>query len=414
MRRITVSLGRILLALSCLLAQLSLSHGFTSLSKHDMLTTTTPTSRLAILLDKCTSTKLIKRNLLVECCSHGGRLSVLRSTPRLRSAAVCRFLQREHLPASGFVPQLFGDGEETCSIAALKKPIRQGWKDFCYGALYVHEQFLDIAWRIFSRVLLVDATLIAVLLLTRWLLPPEMYLQMVVVLEQSMKVLTVPTKIYEDICSLLFLSPLLVAYALVLSIYLVYGFVSVRISAELAKRLAGAGRPLAAQKILWLRQNVLSVPLKPIKVFLKKAFPKMEWLGGMPQVMLASVLLNPLWIVAFMPLLEERQYRFILDRFGRWMASLRASRRKVAPPSLDCEGGATNDRAPKLWFGRYRTWTLVSSLWFASAHISNWYRIEDRKWAALDASLGTLNPTTRLIAASSQFTLALFTWVLIQ
>jgi Type II CAAX prenyl endopeptidase Rce1-like len=336
--------------------------------------------------------------------------------PPTASASSTTSLDSQANKHGDFLLQVF-DGETTTSTTtsntiaqAVQNQVLLRWQNFRYGTLYVHDHFLDISYKIFSRVLLVDVALIAVLGLAH-LISPALCSQIVGILERFLKMLTIPTNIHNAVCSALFASPLLVPfYALALSSYFVYGFVAIRIPVELAKRLVASGRPLAAKKVLWLRQNVLAVPLTYFKLFLQNTFPKLEaYTDGTPQILLASLLLNPMWIVAFVPLLEEVHYRSFFDRLQRWLANLnRASGSKSQ--SVDATTtlyGTTTRQATKLWFGRYRTWALVSSLFFATAHISNWYRSEASGWTALDTALDTLNPTTRLIAATSQFTLAL-------
>jgi hypothetical protein len=124
------------------------------------------------------------------------------------------------------------------------------------------------------------------------------------------------------------------------------------------------------------------------------------------------------------PLREEIIFRLMFDRLhcfigGQSFRSL-VSNSTVASSADRSETANTLDttkQSPisygrylegknRLWFGRYPTKVLVSSLLFACSHINNWYVTP---WSPVDfrEALG-LNPTTRLVATVAQATGALF------
>ena len=280
-----------------------------------------------------------------------------------------------------------------------QRQLKQAWSDLRYGFLYIHNNFLDIAWNGFSRFYLVKGIVISMLMLVHSTASPEFYAQFIGALTSGVKALAIVPHFYQKFCFLFLVSPLLI---LLLWYYVLGNW----LPAKLAILLKKSGYTLAAERLNWWRENLLRHSHLG-NVAAGRTVRSSTVRGE------ASNLSRYATIVVFVPLLEELLYRFMFDRMQRFLCKIfQKSKGKVDASSFDNTLATTKRPAPppartKLWFGRYRIWALLSSLLFAASHISNWY--DANKWGkGLLGISDSLSLESRFISATTQFTLILF------
>ena len=254
-----------------------------------------------------------------------------------------------------------GTPRETFSEKAV-----QAWRDFRYGIHHVSGNFLPIFRKRIQQVTVVQLALLGILGGT-YLISPTSSVQLVDALSSILQTIAILPQCYsvvrEKIAAMLFLLcclPLSMALAALILMYgLASGFLLV-----LAKLITQAGFPEPAMIITSLVKKVFLSPLKLGEKFLFKAE---SWIDLEGSVVVELVLLC-LQIVLVSPFVEEVLFRFLPDHLERVCTSSR--RKSTKQTTLTQSSTRVVDKTePRLWFGRYRTVHLVSSILFATLHI---------------------------------------------
>ena len=281
-----------------------------------------------------------------------------------------------------------------------KSSWRRRWLDFRTGVSYVHNNYLDIYWTIFSRVLAVEATLMIGIGITHFVSP---YLETLAVstLVNTLKGLAFVSTLYQIPCLLLLMVPFVVAFYGIF----ILGVLVPRLLTRLLVRTRSQYCLALALSIEWLLDRT-TLPAYRSIIRWNEASQSASF-----QLSIQEFFQKPgaqfSLLVLIGPVLEEFLFRFMFDRFQGRLGRLFKSGRSSNDTRSEVGEAEAPDRQA-FWFQRYKPWVLISSVLFAASHFSNWY--PNRGSILMDDFMGAIvdpSDVGRLVSAVFQMTVAL-------